>query len=86
LNREPASLIFDEVDSGIGGAVADKVGERLARLAKRNETHQKADGQKRFHPGQKLNPHARYVTRPLGQDQRLGELMTGGMGMEAGLM
>ena len=32
-NREPASLIFDEVDSGIGGAVADKVGERLARLA-----------------------------------------------------
>ncbi|MBC8239068.1 MAG: DNA repair protein RecN, partial [Alphaproteobacteria bacterium] len=32
-NREPASLIFDEVDSGVGGAVADKVGERLARLA-----------------------------------------------------
>ncbi|MDA1098823.1 MAG: DNA repair protein RecN [Proteobacteria bacterium] len=32
-NREPATLIFDEVDSGVGGAVADKVGERLARLA-----------------------------------------------------
>ncbi len=32
-NREPASLIFDEVDSGVGGAVADMVGERLARLA-----------------------------------------------------
>ena len=32
-NREPASLVFDEVDSGVGGAVADKVGERLARLA-----------------------------------------------------
>ncbi|MCC7304725.1 MAG: DNA repair protein RecN [Alphaproteobacteria bacterium] len=28
------SLIFDEADSGIGGAVADAVGERLARLAK----------------------------------------------------
>lgn len=27
------SLIFDEVDQGIGGAVADAVGERLARLA-----------------------------------------------------
>lgn len=27
------SLIFDEVDSGIGGATADAVGERLARLA-----------------------------------------------------
>jgi DNA repair protein RecN (Recombination protein N) len=29
-----ASLIFDEVDRGVGGAVADAVGERLARLAK----------------------------------------------------
>ena len=27
------TLIFDEVDTGIGGAVADAVGERLARLA-----------------------------------------------------
>lgn len=27
------TLIFDEVDAGIGGAVADAVGERLARLA-----------------------------------------------------
>ncbi|MBM3601926.1 MAG: DNA repair protein RecN [Alphaproteobacteria bacterium] len=28
------TLVFDEVDAGIGGAVADAVGERLARLAK----------------------------------------------------
>lgn len=28
------TLIFDEVDSGIGGATADAVGERLARLAR----------------------------------------------------
>ncbi len=28
------SFIFDEVDTGIGGATADAVGERLARLAK----------------------------------------------------
>ncbi|MCF8495556.1 MAG: DNA repair protein RecN [Alphaproteobacteria bacterium] len=27
------TLIFDEVDAGVGGAVADAVGERLARLA-----------------------------------------------------
>ncbi len=27
------SLVFDEVDEGVGGAVADAVGERLARLA-----------------------------------------------------
>lgn len=32
---DPApTIIFDEVDSGVGGAVADAVGERLARLAK----------------------------------------------------
>jgi DNA repair protein RecN (Recombination protein N) len=27
-------MIFDEVDQGVGGAVADAVGQRLARLAK----------------------------------------------------
>ncbi|HZD26704.1 MAG TPA: DNA repair protein RecN, partial [Alphaproteobacteria bacterium] len=31
--RDAHVMIFDEVDQGIGGAVADKVGERLARLA-----------------------------------------------------
>jgi DNA repair protein RecN (Recombination protein N) len=29
------TLIFDEIDSGVGGAVADAVGQRLARLASR---------------------------------------------------
>ena len=29
-----ATLVFDEVDSGVGGAVADAVGERLKRLAR----------------------------------------------------
>ena len=28
-----STLVFDEIDRGIGGAVADAVGERLARLA-----------------------------------------------------
>ena len=27
------TLVFDEIDAGIGGAVADSVGQRLARLA-----------------------------------------------------
>jgi len=30
-------LVFDEVDSGVGGAVADAVGARLARLAARQQ-------------------------------------------------
>lgn len=39
LAREGAApcLIFDEVDRGIGGAVADAVGERLLRLAKASQ-------------------------------------------------
>lgn len=28
------TLVFDEIDSGVGGAVADAIGQRLARLAK----------------------------------------------------
>ncbi len=33
--RNPGTLIFDEVDAGIGGAAAAAVGERLARIAER---------------------------------------------------
>jgi DNA repair protein RecN (Recombination protein N) len=29
------SLVFDEIDTGVGGAVADAIGQRLARLASR---------------------------------------------------
>ena len=32
-----ATLIFDEVDAGIGGATADAVGERLARLGEERQ-------------------------------------------------
>lgn len=32
-----ATLVFDEVDAGVGGAVAAAVGERLARLAEGNQ-------------------------------------------------
>ena len=31
------TLIFDEIDRGVGGAVADAIGERLARLARSNQ-------------------------------------------------
>ena len=33
LENYPKTLVFDEVDSGIGGRVASSIGERLARLA-----------------------------------------------------
>ena len=33
----PVALVFDEVDRGVGGAVADAVGERLQRLAKNTQ-------------------------------------------------
>ena len=29
------TLVFDEIDTGVGGAVADAIGQRLARLADR---------------------------------------------------
>ena len=32
-SSSPAAMVFDEVDRGVGGAVADAVGERLQRLA-----------------------------------------------------
>ncbi len=31
------TMIFDEVDRGVGGAVASAIGERLARLAERSQ-------------------------------------------------
>jgi DNA repair protein RecN (Recombination protein N) len=31
------TLVFDEIDAGIGGATADAVGERLARLAEERQ-------------------------------------------------
>jgi len=33
----PLALVFDEVDRGVGGAVADAVGERLQRLARNTQ-------------------------------------------------
>ena len=32
-SSQPAAIVFDEVDRGVGGAVADAVGERLQRLS-----------------------------------------------------
>jgi DNA repair protein RecN (Recombination protein N) len=37
-DADRATLVFDEVDSGIGGATASAVGERLARLGQKRQT------------------------------------------------
>lgn len=37
-NEPPKTLIFDEVDSGVGGAVAAAVGARLSRLGEKMQT------------------------------------------------
>ena len=31
------TLVFDEIDTGVGGAVADAIGQRLSRLAKKTQ-------------------------------------------------
>jgi DNA repair protein RecN (Recombination protein N) len=36
-NNRVRTLVFDEVDAGIGGRVADSVGERMKRLARENQ-------------------------------------------------
>jgi DNA repair protein RecN (Recombination protein N) len=36
-HEDPATLVFDEIDAGIGGAVGVEVGRRLARLAQTDQ-------------------------------------------------
>jgi DNA repair protein RecN (Recombination protein N) len=79
----PRTLIFDEIDAGIGGRVAEAVGGRLKRLAKTNQvlciTHQSqiaryADAH--FLVSKEAS-HNRTVTRivPLDKDGRIDELV-----------
>jgi DNA repair protein RecN (Recombination protein N) len=80
------TLIFDEIDSGVGGAVADAVGQRLARLAAGLQvlavTHSpqvaaKADGHLLITKADQAGPGAeRSVTRvsPLMADSRREEI------------
>ena len=35
------TLVFDEIDTGVGGAVADAIGLRLARLAGKVQVHRR---------------------------------------------
>jgi DNA repair protein RecN (Recombination protein N) len=68
----PAALVFDEVDRGVGGAVADAVGERLQRLAKSTQvllvTHAPQDAAR-------AERHFRIVRR---RDRTQEDLLTAG--------
>ena len=77
------SLIFDEVDSGIGGAVADAVGERLARLAAQRQilvvTHSPqvaARGRHHWHVAKRQTASDTVITevRPLSAPERQEEI------------
>jgi DNA repair protein RecN (Recombination protein N) len=75
---QPAALVFDEVDRGVGGAVADAVGERLQRLSRTTQvllvTHSPqvaARAERHFRitrAGDKTRVHL------LGDDERLEEI------------
>lgn len=74
----PAALVFDEVDRGVGGAVADAVGERLQRLARTTQvllvTHSPqvaARAQRHFRITRKAD---RTRVELLGDDARLEEI------------
>jgi DNA repair protein RecN (Recombination protein N) len=81
-------LVFDEVDAGVSGAVADAVGARLAELATRHQvlcvTHLPqvaAHAERHYHVGKRVAGRRTTVdVASLSGEQRVGELarMLGG--------
>ena len=74
----PAALVFDEVDRGVGGAVADAVGERLQRVARSTQvllvTHSPqvaARAERHFRITRKRD---RTQVELLSEDERIEEL------------
>ncbi|MEM7497111.1 MAG: DNA repair protein RecN [Pseudomonadota bacterium] len=76
------AMVFDEIDRGVGGATADAVGRRLARLAQANQvlvvTHSPqvaAQGQAHFQIAKHVSGDAtRTDVTPLAGEARLEEL------------
>ncbi len=77
-----ATMIFDEIDRGVGGAVASAIGERLARLAERSQvlvvTHSPQVAARAAHHYRIDKAHAEGVTRThvrkLGEAERREEI------------
>ncbi|MFQ5740824.1 MAG: DNA repair protein RecN [Acidobacteriota bacterium] len=82
LENYSKTLVFDEVDAGIGGRVASMVGEKLSRLARRHQvlcvTHLPqiaAYADHHFHVGKESRgPRTRIWIRPLEPSTRVQEL------------
>lgn len=76
------TLVFDEVDTGIGGAAASAVGERLAQLAEKTQvmviTHSPqvaARGEHHLHVSKKTDGvTTTSIVRALTHDQRVDEI------------
>jgi len=77
-----ATMIFDEVDRGVGGAVASAIGERLARLAERSQvlvvTHSPQVAARASHHYRIEKTHAgdgtRTTVRRLSEEERREEI------------
>jgi DNA repair protein RecN (Recombination protein N) len=75
-------MIFDEIDRGVGGAVASAIGERLARLAQRSQllvvTHSPQVAARARHHYRIEKSHGaegtRTTVRKLGVDERREEI------------
>ena len=77
-----ATMIFDEVDRGVGGAVASAIGERLARLAEQSQvlvvTHSPQVAARATHHYRIEKSHGdagtRTTVRKLGESERREEI------------
>ena len=79
---DAATMIFDEIDRGVGGAVASAIGERLARLAEKSQllvvTHSPQVAARAAHHYRIEKAHGesgtRTTVRKLTQDERREEI------------
>ncbi|MEO6432904.1 MAG: DNA repair protein RecN, partial [Sphingomicrobium sp.] len=77
-----STMIFDEIDRGVGGAVASAIGERLARLAERSQvlvvTHSPQVAARAAHHYRIEKTHgpegSRTTVRKLESDERREEI------------
>ena len=67
------TLVFDEIDTGVGGAVADAIGQRLARLGARVQVLAVTHAPQ---VAAKAQRHLRIAKTPLGEEQRVTTRVT----------